>query len=87
MGSIKNGKDRVVITLEIDKILAEPARMMMSGELKVSRNITVRHVLGWVLWSILLKKIPQIDANGFQSIDLQFDKEAGAIVATIDKQP
>ncbi|MGD8405306.1 MAG: hypothetical protein PVJ21_16720 [Anaerolineales bacterium] len=85
MGSIKNGKDKVVITLEIDKILAEPARMMMDGELKVSRNITVRHVLGWVLWSILLKKIPQIDTKGFQSIDLQFDKEVGAIVATIDK--
>jgi hypothetical protein len=85
VGSIKNGKDKVVITLEIDKILAEPARMMMDGELKVSRNITVRHVLGWVLWSILLKKIPQIDTKGFQSIDLQFDKEVGAIVATIDK--
>jgi len=85
VGSIKNGKDKVVITLEIDKILAEPARMMMDGELKVSRNITVRHVLGWVLWSILLKKIPQIDTKGFQSIDLQFDREAGTIVATIDK--
>jgi hypothetical protein len=88
MGSIKNSSDKVIITLEIEKILAERARMVMDGVLKISKHITVEHMISYVLWSILFKKIPQLKPEQFEGgkIDLQFDKEAGAIVMTMEKQ-
>lgn len=88
MGSIKNDPDKVVITLEIEKILKEQARMVMGGVLKISKNITVEKTISYVLWSILFRKIPQLKPEQFKGsqIDLKFDKEAGAIVMTMEKQ-
>jgi len=87
MGSIKNDEQQVVITLEIDKLLNEKVRMMIDGKLMTSTNTTMRDVMGWVLWSILFEKIPQMDSSKFagSKIELEFVQEAGAIVANIAK--
>lgn len=87
MGSINNDDKQTVVTFEVDRLLDEPVRMIQQGVLMTSRNITMRHVIGWVLWSMLGHKAPAIDLNKITSIEVSYDKEAGTFTAVMKKQP
>jgi hypothetical protein len=87
MGSIENNEEQTVVTFEIERLLDEPVRMMDEGILKVAKNITIRHVIGWVLWSLLGHKAPAIDLTKIQSMDVAYKKEEGTVTATMKKQP
>ena len=86
MGSIKNNPDKVIVTLEVERLLDEPLRMVREGRLQTSTNTDMRAVVGWVLWSLLAHKMPGLDFEKMEHIQVSFDPEAGAIVAVIDKQ-
>jgi len=86
MGSIKNDPDKVIVTLEVERLLDEPLRMVREGQFQTSSNIDVRTVTGWVLWSLLAHKMPGLDFETMKQIQVSFDKEAGAVVAVIEKQ-
>jgi hypothetical protein len=85
MGNITNDDRRAVVTFEADRLLDQPVRMMNSGVLMVAKNVTMRHVIGWVLWSLMGHKAPAIDLNKIKSIQVSFDKEAGTFIATMKK--
>jgi hypothetical protein len=85
MGSIKTDSEVVVVTLEAERLLDEPVRMIRDGKFQVA-NIRVRHVVGWVLWSMMAHKMPNLNFAKMKSIDIRFDKDNGTFIATIEKQ-
>ena len=87
MGSIKNNREEVIVTLEVERLLDEPLRMIREGKFQVSSNTYMRTVTGWVLWSLLTHKMPKLDFEKMGQIQVSFDREAGAVVAVIEKRP
>jgi len=86
MGSIKNDDKQATVTYEASRLLDEPVRMMKDGVLMVSKNITMRHVIGWVLWSLMGHKAPAIDLSKIESMEVSFDLLDGTFTATMEKR-
>ena len=85
MGSIKNEKEQIVVTFEVERLLDEPLRMLGNGALHKSTNTTVADGIGWVLWSLLASKMPKLDFSRLGPIQVSYDREAGTFVATMKK--
>ena len=87
MGNIRNDPDRVIVTFEAERFLDEPLRLFRDGKMQINKAITMRIIVGWVLWSLLAHKMPTLDFAKMEQIEVTFDKESGMFVATIKKLP